>query len=169
MQLATFKLWRILAFVSLVSLFSINAHAATSLDVSSGSTTFGDTFSGLTSFSDSYSFTLSGTSDLGTNVVSSFTTVQGLSISSFTLSNGSISYSGTDVTGIGSFWTLSATDLSQGLWTLTVSGKTLASAASYAGTLAVTGVSAVPEADSYSMMAVGLGLIGFVVRRRMTS
>ena len=51
-----------------------------------------------------------------------------------------------------------------GKLTLVISGKAIGNAASYAGTIDVT--SAVPEPTTYGMLLGGLGVMGFLARRR---
>jgi hypothetical protein len=53
--------------------------------------------------------------------------------------------------------------LAAGTYTLTLTGTNSSSIASYAGTL---GVTPVPEAGTVAMMLAGLGIVGFMARRR---
>lgn len=63
-----------------------------------------------------------------------------------------------------SYWELTDAVLGAGPLTLTVIG-TLSQGGSYAGTLNVL-LAPVPEAETYAMMVGGLGLLGFMARRR---
>ena len=125
------------------------------------------------SFIDFVSFGFpAGSSGIGdANVISlssrSFTNVQ---LTSFTLweslsgvlSTGVISDSGTQATL--SFLGGQV----PGDYTLRVAGYKIntALAGSYSGNIAISPVSAVPEPETYAMLIAGLGLIGFMARRR---
>jgi len=62
------------------------------------------------------------------------------------------------------FADLESTSLAGGSYWLYVTGTKTGSTASYSGS--ISAISPVPEAETYSMMLAGLGLMGFVARRR---
>jgi hypothetical protein len=72
--------------------------------------------------------------------------------------------SGESVTWTATF--ASAVELSASSFALHVQGLTVAQGDSAWYTVSTPTVSAVPEVDTYAMMALGLGLMGFVARRR---
>ncbi|MCB4810823.1 FxDxF family PEP-CTERM protein [Methylovorus menthalis] len=74
--------------------------------------------------------------------------------------------SGESVTWTATFASASSVELSASSFALHVQGLTKAQGDSAWYTAGTPGVSAVPEADTYAMMALGLGLMGFVARRR---
>ena len=138
------------------------------LDLSSGSTFFGRTPSGL-SFVDTYTFTLTGASYLTTGAVdSSAIGGQDIDFNSIMIMQGATTIatfanSGTDAQ---EHYTLAQTLVAAGSYSLVISGIQSADAASYAGNLAVVAVSLVPEPETYALMLAGLGVVGFVARRR---
>ncbi|ACT48685.1 FxDxF family PEP-CTERM protein [Methylotenera mobilis] len=141
-----------------------NAQAATYNlgTLSSDYTEFGSYSVAKGSFSDTINFSLAGTSDTDFGVGSIFVKVgkiTRLDITGLTLSlfkgTTDLGLSGTD---------FSATALGAGDYHLLVTGNATGTlGGSYAGGI---NVSPVPEADTYAMMLAGLGLMGFVARRR---
>jgi len=174
MKLVTKQMFGALAFAGITSVFSMGTQAATALDVSTtGTATFSNSFAGITSFVDEYTFAITEPSTAGANAISSFkitfsplTFSQGIEFTALTLSNGVDVYTGFSVTPDNSIWYVAAPFLSADDWTLTVAGNTLTTPSSYAGTITV---SAVPEAETYVMMLAGVGLMGFVARRRKSA
>ena len=164
-----------------ISMFSAaSAFAATSnLTVVDGAVYFGNDFSVGTTFTDTFNFTLTAATDITGTASSSYLTIgqfvfSGVDLTSVTLA----SQSGTETSlvynfGSGSFttntWTFSAANLAAGSYSLIVSGvsgfaSTVDAKSSYGGSLTFT--PAVPEPETYGMLALGLGLVGFAARRR---
>jgi len=159
--------------------FSANAttvvHAPKTVDLSSGAAKYGDSFTtGLANatFSDVFNFSVSGKSLLSADLTStSSTAAVGLNLTNFLVYNsaGRLLYSGVQKsTGKIDNWKLSTSNLvlTTGNYYLQVVGKVnSASAGSFSGNIALKAL-AVPEADTYAMLLAGLGLVGFVARRR---
>jgi len=164
------KLNKILAAAafSLVAASSFADNGGGPLDLSSGSTFFGRTPSGL-SFVDTYTFTLAGTSFLTTGSVdSSAIGGQDIDFTSIMIMQGAstiatFANSGTDAQ---EHYTLAQTLLAAGSYSLVITGTQSADAASYAGNLAVIAATPVPEPGTYALMLAGLGVGGFLARRR---
>lgn len=77
----------------------------------------------------------------------------------------SVSLNGVNFTKYGaSYWELTDTLLPAGVLTLTIVG-TLSNGGSYGGDINVL-LAPVPEPETYAMMLGGLGLLGFMARRR---
>lgn len=142
---------------------------AQTITLTTGSNYFGHTFAGGIgdTFSDRYNFTTSGLSDFG-SLISAFspTMVDDIKITGLWLYNSAnLSLGGTKVLdGQVDLWKLATTHLVADSYYLLVSGELLSAApSSYAGTLTVT---AVPEPETYGMLLAGLGLVGYLARRR---
>jgi len=153
-----------------------SSHVPKALVFTNAGTTFSTNSFGRTApagsvFSDQFTFTLNSPTRwsefLNFQVSSdSLSAVTGLNVTGFTLTgptglieNGSVIKSGsTDLLTLGTTW------LRNGAYTLNVSGTVLTSGAS----IAVSGkvISAVPEPETLGMFAGGLGLIGFIARRK---
>jgi hypothetical protein len=118
-------------------------------------------------FSDLYKFTISGQSNADTNISSiSFDDNGGIKFDVFDLFKvgSSVASATGSLDADSGLWFLTATNLSAGDYYFKVEGKIItADAVSYSGNLTV---SAVPEAETYAMLLAGLGLVGFVARRR---
>jgi hypothetical protein len=118
-------------------------------------------------FSDLFYFTIPGLSSADSNISSiSFGDTNGIDFSKFDL----FKVGSPVAAAVGSLdadsglWVLSGTNLTAGSYFFQVEGTiTTADAVSYSGNVLV---SAVPEADTYAMLLAGLGLVGFVARRR---
>ena len=102
--------------------------------------------------------TISGNSPGGTidfsvfNIVSSTDITD--TIATGTIDNGAVKFAFADLTGT----------TFGGTYLLHIAGTKTGASASYTGSLSA--ISPVPEAETYSMMLAGLGLMGFVARRR---
>jgi hypothetical protein len=134
---------------------------------------FGDSFD-INHMSDTFAdhFTFSVTGSVPSNfdaIVSSIsrTAATGLDITGLTLFTGS----GTQVatgsalhTGAIDVWTLTSNNLAVGSYYVQVSGNMVsATSGSFGGTVMLAPV---PEPATYGMMLAGLGLVGFMARRR---
>ena len=152
--------------------------------------TFGHTFSSTTpkdfAFDEAFTFTVSSGFNSSTSITSAYNTVgakiSDLSITGFKL----VRYNpvtqavlnvvlGTNKTLPVTLenphpddnWSLHADNLAAGSYYIEVIGKTNGTASvSYSGNISVLTVSAVPEAETYGMMLAGLGMLGFVARRK---
>jgi hypothetical protein len=125
-------------------------------------------------FADKFTFAVTGTTGMNldaiiSSVSSSATTgldITGLALygsNNMLVSTGSMMQSGSiDV------WTLSTSNLMAGNYYLQVSGNMVsAGAASFGGAVSMSSMAApVPEPETYGMMLGGLGLLGFMARRR---
>lgn len=119
------------------------------------------------SFSDKIFFSISTLSSLA-GLVSSISqnAGSGLGITSFDIFNsGGLSLGGAQLhSGAVDLWTLSSSHLVPDTYYFLVSGNVLGSgAASYSGNLSVA---AVPEPETYAMLLAGVGVLGFLARRR---
>ncbi|GJI91837.1 MULTISPECIES: FxDxF family PEP-CTERM protein [Duganella] len=159
--------------------FSANAatvtHTPKTIDLSASAAKYGDSFStGLAqaTFTDVFNFHVSAKSLLSADLTStSSTAAVGLDLTNFLVYNsaGTLLYSGVQKsTGKVDNWKLSTPNLvlNTGNYYLQVVGKVNSnSAGSFSGNIALKAL-AVPEADTYAMLLAGLGLVGFVARRR---
>lgn len=128
-------------------------------------------------FTDKYMFTLTGAYDSAASVTSSFLksgTIKDLLITSFNIVQfdpltTSIlhTYAGTNITnGITDNWELSASGLSAGSYYVEVGGKVMGNGGGSYGSDLTISLAPVPEPETYAMMGLGLGLMGFVARRK---
>ncbi|MYN42827.1 PEP-CTERM sorting domain-containing protein [Duganella sp. FT109W] len=171
--------------VSSGNLAATSAPLATESDGNGGfNSSFGNTFakyingvSGATTlnkvFNDSYTFSVGGPSETSGTVSASYTTTQDVYISAFDIytTAGVLAVHGTSElvsngTSKNDFWSLpEGALLSAGSYYLKVTGQVLGTDGGYyGGGLSVT--SAVPEAETTAMLLAGLGLVGFVGRRK---
>lgn len=123
-------------------------------------------------FSDTYTFSLSGSNDLSALATSLKANAgSGLTLTGLSLGNadGILFHGALDLVNYtlqDQAWVLQSgnTPLSAGSYFLKIDGYVASPAGgSYSGNLAIA---AVPEPETYGMLLVGLGLIGFVARRR---
>jgi len=159
---------------------TLAAPAAYADDISNGpqalaildnSAYFGDSFamnnSGDT-FMDHFTFMVIAAHDLDAIVSSiSRTAATGLDITGLDLytSTGTLVSSGSMVsTGVRDVWTLSADALAVGQYYIQVSGSLVSNTSgSFGGSVMLNPV---PEPETYGMLLAGLGLVGFLARRR---
>ncbi|MFZ4878023.1 FxDxF family PEP-CTERM protein [Janthinobacterium sp. Mn2066] len=119
-------------------------------------------------FTDNYTFSIDALSSFSgiTTSISTKPSIDLLELTGFKLTDsfGNV-FNGTRVqSGQIDEWNLLLDKLAVGVYTLSVSGTVLTNAAaSYSGTI---NLSAVPEPETYAMLLAGLGLVGFVARRR---
>ncbi|WP_082568818.1 FxDxF family PEP-CTERM protein [Rhizobacter sp. Root1221] len=129
---------------------------------------FGNTFGWGQTFTDVFNFTLADNGrSYGGTLAYDLTDWGGISLTSLSLSGGSLSSAVTD----SSPETFSFSNLLAGTYSLTVSGQaTGLGLVGYLGTVRAEAVAApVPEPETLAMMALGLGVMGFVARRRKQS
>jgi hypothetical protein len=149
------------------------SHGLTGLAVLDGVTAhFGATFEGNNqdnTFSDRFVFSIFGApSNLDAGVLSfSDTAALGLDITGLSLYSwgGDLIATGSQIQGGNrDIWDLNADSLAVGNYYLQVSGTVVSNqAASFSGQLALNPV---PEPETYGMMLAGLGVLGFMARRR---
>ena len=154
------------AALSVVAASSFADNGGGALDLSSGSTFFGRTPT-APSFIDTYTFTVTGSSLLTGSVDSSAIGDQDIDFTSIMIMQGATTIatfanSGTDAQ---EHYTLGQTVLTAGSYSLVINGLQSAAAASYGGNLAVI-ATPVPEPETYALLLAGLGVLGFVARRR---
>lgn len=133
---------------------------------------FGDAFAGSNSgntFSDQFTFTVSGTPVSLDAIVSSIsrTASTGLDITGLALYTGAgtLVSSGTSLqSGAIDVWTLSGDSLAAGNYYVQVSGSLISATSGAFGGAAM--LAPVPEPVTYGMLLAGLGLVGFMARRR---
>jgi hypothetical protein len=156
------------------------------LDLTDGSGFFGDTFgmnnNGAT-FADHFTFSVTGTTSSNFDaIISSIsrTADTGLDISGLSLyrvgggtgtggtAGDTLVSSGTSLnSGQMDVWTLSSDNLAAGDYYVLVSGNLVSdTSASFGGAVMLAPTAPVPEPETYGMMLAGLGVVGFLARRR---
>ncbi|MRW86246.1 PEP-CTERM sorting domain-containing protein [Pseudoduganella sp. FT26W] len=120
-------------------------------------------------FSDLFYFSVPSLSNADSNISSiSFSDTTGIDFSHFDLYKvgSSVAAASGSLDADSGLWFLTGTNLTAGSYYFKVQGTiTTNDAVTYSGNLLV---SAVPEAETYAMLLAGLGLVGFVARRRKT-
>jgi hypothetical protein len=143
---------------------------------------FGDAFGASvlgSSFSDLFTFTVGSSFDSAASLTSSYlrsSTTKDLLITGFSLYKYdplTMAMLGTPITGINNTaggpsptdsWSLSALGLTSGNYVLKVDGQVVGNGGgAFGGDLTI---SPVPEPATYGMLVAGLGLVGFMARRR---
>jgi hypothetical protein len=153
------------------------------LDLTNGSGFFGDTFgannNGAT-FADHFTFTVTGTTPMNFDAIvssisrSADTGLDFTGLSLYRVGGGTgtggtagdtLVTSGTSLqSGNVDVWTLSSDNLAAGNYYMLVSGNLVSNtAASFGGAVMMAPV---PEPETYGMMLAGLGVLGFLARRR---
>jgi hypothetical protein len=143
---------------------------------------FGDTFAAATmgnTFSDVFTFNVANSFDSAASLTSSYLNTaltKDLLVTGFSLYKydpASMSILGTAIAGVDNTlpgahptdsWSLSAFGLTSGSYALKVDGQVIgAGGGAFGGDLAIA---AVPEPETYGMLLAGLGVVGFLARRR---
>jgi len=150
------------------------SQASTALTVGNGASYFGHTFDTAVigdTFADKFTFSSAGNVTLG-SIVSAFTSPlqsDAIEITNFQIFNSAgFSLDGSQFSaGVADVWTAAtAGKLIADNYYVLVTGKLLSTAATaYSGSVTLT-AAAVPEPETFAMLAAGLGLIGFAGRRR---
>ena len=153
------------------------------LDLTTGSGFFGDTF-GVNNngamFSDRFTFSVNSTTGMDFDAIISsisHTADTGLDVTGLSLyraaggdgsGTGTLVTSGTSLqSGNIDVWTLSTDNLTMGNYYVLVSGNIVSDAsASFGGAVMMSPTAPVPEPETYGMMLAGLGVLGFLARRR---
>ncbi|MCY0910550.1 FxDxF family PEP-CTERM protein [Massilia antarctica] len=164
--LATASLGSTAAFAADIS------HSTQALSVIDNSANFGSSFvqNNLNNtFMDKFSFSITRVPHDFDAIVTSFTrnATTGMDITNMSLFSGAgtlITTGLQESTGATDVWSLRADSLGLGNYYLQVSGKMVSgTAGSFGGTVMLAPV---PEPETYGMMLAGLGVVGFLARRR---
>lgn len=163
------------SFVSTAAMAATVGNTPQVLDLTDGAGFFGDTFAmgnNGNTFADRFTFSVEGTTGWNLDAIISSVSrsadtgldITGVSLYSATgdalVSSGKSLQSG-DI----DVWTISSDNLAAGNYYLQVSGNLVSDqAASFGG--AVSLAAPVPEPETYGMMLAGLGVLGFLARRR---
>jgi len=148
------------------------------ITLNAGAGFFGDTFAANnmgSTFSDKFNFNVASTGSTTSMssieaIISSISgsATTGLAITGLSLYNstGTLLSSGTSLSsGAVDVWTITGSNLAAGNYYLQVSGNLVGTtSAAFGGALAMA--APVPEPETYGMMLAGLGVLGFLARRR---
>jgi len=155
-----------------LALSSVSSFAVGSLDPISPSASFSNTVTG--SFSDTWTFNLGTASIVAASITNVAITFAGSTFGEITnfsallngvpLLLGGSSQSNNGVT-VATQILAGSTTLPAGFYQLKVSGTALGATASYGGNIVATPV---PEPETYAMLLAGLGVVGFLARRRQS-
>jgi hypothetical protein len=163
------------SFASTAAMAATVGNTPQVLDLTDGSGFFGDTFASNNNgntFADRFTFTVGGTTGWNLDAIISSvsrTADTGLDITGVSLYNATgdtLLSSGKSLqSGNIDVWTISSDNLAAGNYYLQVSGNLVSDqAASFGG--AVSLAAPVPEPETYGMMLAGLGVLGYLARRR---
>jgi hypothetical protein len=170
-----FKMKAMVVALAAFTAFSGIANAKTeALTFTNNAAVIGNTFSaGTGSFLDSFTFTVPAlnTGDVGASAISGFvfspTIFPTVSFTSFDLYSGSSKVAtGLINSSLSFFAGVGASGLVAGNYSLQVAGAVSPFGGSYGGSLNMI-ATPVPEPETYAMFLAGLGLMGFMSRRRI--
>jgi hypothetical protein len=159
------------------SAFAQSCTSSTSLGtLSSYATSIGNTFYSPQHFDDCYSFRLGSTSGISGSVNEVDLSIRfDVDVTAVRLFGGTLGSAGRSLT-VASNGAFSLGNLAAGLYSLVVSGDVTreswwwgVNGVGYSGSIAATPSSVaapVPEPETYAMLAMGLGLVTWVTRRR---
>jgi hypothetical protein len=138
------------------------------IDLSSGSASFGNTpIAGA--FVDTATFTVITPSVANASVTAVVNGNQDVDFTSIVITGpaGSFAFNLLNPDPV-ELWALPAAGalLSPGTYTLTLTGSNSAAIGSYGGNIAVSVAAPVPEPETYTLLLAGLGVLGFIARRR---
>jgi hypothetical protein len=163
------------SFASTAAMAATVGNSPQVLDLTDGSGFFGDTFAtgnNGNTFADRFTFSVGGTTGSSLDAIISSVSRSadtGLDITGVSLYNATgntlISSGKSLQSGNIDVWTISTNNLVAGNYYLQVSGNLVSDqAASFGG--AVSLAAPVPEPETYGMMLAGLGVLGYLARRR---
>lgn len=165
------------SFASTAAMAATVGNTPQVLDLTDGSGFFGDTFAmsnNGNTFADRFTFSVAGTGMSLDAIISSVShsADTGLDITGLSLYNAAgdaLVSSGTSLqSGNIDVWTISGSNLAAGDYYLQVNGNLVSDqAASFGGAVAMA--APVPEPETYGMMLAGLGVLGFLARRRKSA
>ena len=163
------------SFASTAAMAATVGNTPQVLDLTAGSGFFGDTFaSGNTgnTFADRFTFSVDGTTGWNLDAIissvsrSADTGLDITGVSLYSAMGDKLISSGKSLqSGNIDVWTISGDNLAAGNYYLQVSGNLVSDqAASFGGAVAMA--APVPEPETYGMILAGLGVVGFLARRR---
>jgi hypothetical protein len=163
------------SFASTAAMAATVGNTPQVLDLTAGSGFFGDTFAtgnNGNTFADRFTFSVDGTTGWNLDAIISSvsrTADTGLDITGVSLYNAAgntlVSSGKSLQSGNIDVWTISSNNLAAGNYYLQVSGNLVSDqSASFGG--AVSLAAPVPEPETYGMMLAGLGVLGYLARRR---